>query len=657
MKVEHRFILAQQTKEEIESRPTKFGFGLFSEVVFYRSYSRLKADGSNESWSDVVIRVTEGVFSIRKNHAMVHNLPWDEEWHQRFAKEFALSMHSLKWLPPGRGLWIMGTEYIYERGSAALYNCAAVDSGDLANAADWAMDMLMVGAGVGFNTAWDGKATIPDKSNPKLYIVEDSKEGWVKSVRLLLESYTKGTPFYRFDYSQIRPAGTPLKSFGGVAAGPEPLKKLHHNIEETMDAYLAGKIDKTQCVVDIFNHIGVCVVSGNIRRSAQIAIGEPDDETFLHLKDYKRFPQREAYGWISNNSVLLKNLEDFTYIDQITPLIHETGEPGILYLENMQRYGRFGQVIPDKAWLSNPCGEIALESYELCNLSEIFISRCDSLEEFLRMVRYATFYAATVNLLPTHRPETNRVVERNRRTGVSVSGVADAIEKMGMEKVIRWLRAGYDKVRSINEELAKEAGIPISLKVTAVKPSGTISLLAGTSPGMHYPPFSYALRRIRIPKTSPLATLLVSYNVPNEEDIYDPSSLVFEFPIHYDNPRSLEDVDLYEQIGVLAMLQREWSDNMVSNTLEFDPKRYSPADLARAIKTFLPMLKSTTLLPKNEEIYPQMPFEKITEEEYEKRVKSMPKVDWSALRGHRASVEFCGSRSCRIDQSPPTVSS
>ncbi len=114
MKVEHRFILAQQTKEEIESRPTKFGFGLFSEVVFYRSYSRLKADSANESWSDVVIRVTEGVFSIRKNHAMLHNLPWDEEWHQRFVKEFALSMHSLKWLPPGRGLWIMGTDYIYE---------------------------------------------------------------------------------------------------------------------------------------------------------------------------------------------------------------------------------------------------------------------------------------------------------------------------------------------------------------------------------------------------------------------------------------------------------------------------------------------------------------------------------------------------------------
>ncbi len=127
--------------------------------------------------------------------------------------------------------------------------------------------------------------------------------------------------------------------------------------------------------------------------------------------------------------------------------------------------------------------------------------------------------------------------------------------------------------------------------------------------------------------------------------------------VFYRNPRSLEDVDLYEQIGVLAMLQREWSDNMVSNTLQFDPKKYSPADLARAIKTFLPMLKSTTLLPKNEEIYPQMPFEKITKEEYEKRIKSIPKVNWSTLRGHRASVEFCGSRSCHLDQSPPMDSS
>ncbi len=617
MYIDHFFRLDDETKKLIHSTPYRFGFGLFSEVVFYRSYSRLKEDGHNESFADVVIRVTEGIFSIRKNHMLNNHLPWNEEAAQQYAKDFALAMLQLKWLPPGRGLWMMGTKYMYERGSAGLYNCAAVDTSDLAYSAKWAMDMLMVGAGVGFNTAWNGKATKPDKSRPKLYVVEDSKEGWVKSIELLIKSYTDQRPFYRFDYSKIRPAGAPLKTFGGVAAGPEPLKKLHINIEKTLDRYIDGKIDKTRAVADIFNHIGLCVVSGNIRRSAEIAIGSVDDKTFLHLKDYKRYPDRAEYGWISNNSVLIKDLNDFHHINKLTPLIFENGEPGILHLYNMQHYGRFGEAIEDKAWLSNPCGEIALESFELCNLSEIFISKCIDKNEFLQMVDYATFYASTVNLLPTHIPVTNEIIARNRRVGVSISGVADAIEKFGISTVIEWLRAGYQLVRNKNAVLAKEAGIPVSLKVTAVKPSGTISLLAGTTPGMHYPVAKYALRRIRIGKNSPLAKTLIDAGIEYEEDMYDPPSLVFAFAIEYENPKSVDEVTLYEQLLVLTMLQREWSDNMVSNTILFDAKRYDPKELAKTIEYFLPMLKSMSLLPKNEKVYPQMPIEPITKEQYE----------------------------------------
>ncbi|BCD68032.1 fused protease/ribonucleoside-triphosphate reductase [Nitratiruptor sp. YY09-18] len=647
MFVKHRFILSAKTKEFIKSLPSSFGFGLFSQVVFYRSYSRIKDDGFNESWSDVVIRVTEGIMSIRKNHYKNMHLSWDEEYWQEFAKNFALAMHQLKWLPPGRGLWIMGTEYMYERGSAALYNCAAVDTTDLVQAADWAMDMLMVGAGVGFNTAWRGSAKKPNKKEPKIYTIEDSKEGWVKSVRLLLQSYIENGPYYQFDYSQIRPAGTPLQTFGGIASGPEPLKKLHKDLEKTLEDFIDGKIDRTRCIVDIFNHIGVCVVSGNIRRSAQIAIGDPDDETFLHLKDFSRFPERQSYGWVSNNSVLLKNIDDFHSIDAITPLVAKSGEPGFLHLENMQKYGRFGEEITDRAWLSNPCGEIALESYELCNLSEIFLPRCKDYNEFLQMIEYATFYASTVNLLPTHRPETNAVVARNRRTGVSVSGVADAIEMHGIETIIKWLRSGYKKVRQINKDLAVAGGIPISLKVTAVKPSGTISLLAGTSPGMHYPLYRYALRRIRIAKDSPLAQLLIDSGVPSEPDIYDPSTFVFSFAMHYNNPKEIDDVSVWEQMNILAMLQREWADNMVSNTIMFDPQKYDATLLARMLKEYLPMLKSTTLLPKDTEVYPQMPFEKISKEEY-KTLSQDIKIDWKKLRGHHAITQECGSKSCHI---------
>lgn len=647
MYVEHYFSLSPEAKKRIRKEPVAFGFGLFSEVIFYRSYSRIKEDGTNEDFHDVIIRTIEGIFSVRKDYYIKHHLPFDEEGWQKKALAMALAMAKLKWLPPGRGLWAMGTRYIYERGSAALYNCAAVDTTDIAHAADWAMDMLMVGAGVGFNTAWEGKTTKPDKAHPKHLVIEDSKEGWVQSVRLLLEAYTRGGPFYTFDYSRIRPAGTPLKTFGGIAAGPEPLKKLHKAIERIFDAYIDGKISKTRTIVDLFNEIGVCVVSGNIRRSAQIAIGTPKDKEFLELKDYTKHPERAEIGWVSNNSVLLKNIEDFDAIDAITPYVYKDGEPGFLHLENMQKYGRFGQEIADKAWLSNPCGEIALESFELCNLAEVFLPKCTSLQEFLQLLEYATFYASTVNLLPTHRTETNAIVARNRRIGVSVSGVADFIEKRGLTTLLQWLRAGYAHVRRINEALAHEAGVPVSLKVTTVKPSGTISLLAGTSPGMHYPLYRYARRRIRIGKETPLATMLADAGVPHEKDIYDPSALIFSFAVHYDNPKAIGDVSVWEQMNILTLLQREWSDNMVSNTIQFDPKHYTPEDLARLLKEYLPMLKSTTLLPKNEEVYPQMPFEKITKEEYEAMKAKEPSIDWSKLGGHYATSEDC-TKECRL---------
>ncbi len=649
MRVTERFELNRGYKEELMARVPRFGFNGFGEVIYYRTYSRRKPDGSQERWADTVVRVVEGIMSIRKNHYIEQGLVWsDEEW-QNFAQRMASSCFDMQWLPPGRGLWIMGTEYIYERGSAALYNCGAVDTSDLVNSADWAMDMLMSGVGVGFNTAWRGTATIPDKSNPHLYVVEDSKEGWVKSVRLLLESYCGDGPFYRFDYSKIRPAGSPIHGFGGTASGPRPLKELHIRLEKIMDGFCRGEIDRTRCIADLFNSIGVCVVAGNVRRSAEIAIGSVDDETFLHLKDYSRFPDRKDIGWMSNNSVVLQKREDFDRLPEISELIRQNGEPGILNLVNVQKYGRFGKEIGDRAWLTNPCGEIALESYELCNLAEIFPTRCQSEKEFKDAVQFATFYAATVSLLPTHRSETNAIVARNRRTGVSISGITDWIEKIGITKMIRVLRDSYKLVREVNERLARDAGIPVSLKVTAVKPSGTVSLLAGVSPGMHFPVSRYAVRRLRAGNSQKITKFLIEAGVPHMPDDYSENTTVFEFPIKYDNPRSIERVSAWEQFALLAMLQREWSDNMVSCTISFDEEREG-AQVEHMLAMFAPVIKSASMLPRRKkDVYEQMPIEPISKEEYEKRVESMPEIDWSGFGGSDGAGEgYCSILACNI---------
>ncbi len=647
MKVTERFRLDEGFRRKLHERRPRFGFDGFGEAIYYRTYSRKRSDGSQERWADTVIRVVEGILSIRKNHSITHGLEWDDASWQDFAQRMAMSCFSMHWLPPGRGLWIMGTDYVYERGSAPLYNCGAVDTSDLVRSADWAMDMLMSGVGVGFNTAWSDHASRPDKSAPKRHVVEDSKEGWVESVRLLLESYCSGGPFYRFDYSQIRPAGSPIRGFGGTASGPEPLKELHRRLETVMDRYCAGEIDRTRCVVDIFNAIGVCVVAGNVRRSAEIALGSPHDETFLHLKDYTRFPDREEIGWISNNSVVLESHDDFDRLPRIAELIRHNGEPGILNLVNVQKYGRFGREIPDRAWLTNPCGEIALESYELCNLAELFPTRCENEKEFEEALEFATFYAITVSLLPTHRSETNAVVARNRRTGVSISGITDWAERIGVTKMTRILREAYSRVREINERLARDAGIPASLKVTAVKPSGTISLLAGVSPGMHFPISRYAVRRLRVGNGQKIAQFLIEAGVPHMPDLYSENTTVFEFPIRYENGRSIDRVSAWEQFALLAMLQREWSDNMVSCTITFDEAEEG-SQIERMLAMFAPVIKSASLLPrKDAQIYEQMPVEPISEAEYERRSKAMPVIDWSRFGGSDGAGEgFCSILAC-----------
>jgi len=648
--VKERFRLKKQFCENLRNRKANFGFGGFGEATYYRTYSRIKEDGTQEHWPDTVIRVINGIMSVRKSHYLLNRLAWDESRWQEYAMRLADSMFDMRWLPPGRGLWAMGTEYVYERGGAALNNCGAVDTSDISLAADWAMDMLMCGVGVGFNTAWRGEnVSMPDKSRPVPYTIPDSREGWVASVRLLIESYTKQGAWFAFDYSKIRPVGSPIRGFGGTASGPEPLIELHGRIENYLDRYCEGDIDRTRCVVDIMNAIGACVVAGNVRRSAEISLGSVEDGTFLDLKDYEKYPERADIGWMSNNTVILEKTEDFEKLPLIAKRIRDNGEPGIMNLINVQKYARYGERSEDRAWLANPCSEIPLESFELCNLAEVFSARCETEEAFYEALEFATFYASTVALLPTHRPETNAIVVRNRRIGVSLSGVADMLDELGATELTRRLRKGYKLVRQINRELAAEAGVPPSVRVTTVKPSGTISQLVGVSSGMHFPTFQYAIRRMRVGNASRICDVLKKAGIPHEPDRYSAGTTVFEFPINQGKTRKATAVSAWEQFALLAMLQREWSDNMVSCTIYFDPKTEG-SQIEHMLAQFAPIIKSVSMLPHTEVgAYEQMPYEGITREEYERRLAEMPEIDWSSFSDSDGiESRFCSNDTCEV---------
>ena len=635
-----------------------FGFNGLGELVYMRTYSRIKEDGKNERWWETVQRVVEGTYSMQKNHIDGHQLGWNPWQAQKSAQEMYDRMFSMKFLPPGRGLWAMGTAITEERGLyAALNNCAFVSTktikDDYSKPFTFLMDASMLGVGVGFDTKGAGEVMIklpnPNKGIEE-YVIPDTREGWVQSVELLLEAYFHGTAEIQFDYTKIRGAGEPIAGFGGVASGHEPLLDVHESIRNILNKNV-GKAITVTTIVDIMNLIGKCVVAGNVRRTAEIVFGDPQDEEYLDLKNYKVNPDREQFGWTSNNSIFAKLGMDYT---DVCKRIVDNGEPGFAWLENMRKYSRMKNGGDDKdhrVMGGNPCLEQSLESYELCCLVETFPANHDSLEDYKRTLKYAYLYAKTVTLGRTHWPETNRVMLRNRRIGCSVSGVAQFITKNGMEELRTWLETGYDTIQKWDNQYSDWFAVPKSIKTTSVKPSGTVSLLVGATPGMHYPESRFYIRRMRLSKHSELLEPLKKANYPLEPAFgSEETTMVVEVPVDVgEGIRTVGELSIWEQFSLAAFLQRHWADNQVSCTATFDPE--TEADqLPHVLNYFQYKLKGISLLPRHElGAYKQMPYEAITEKEYDKMVGKLGKLSFGVIKNEEADIDkFCNNDVCEI---------
>lgn len=542
--------------------------------------------------------------------------------------------------------------------SGGLYtsNCGYREITHLSADVEWLADALMLGVGTGFSTQTYNVELRKPLEIERTFVVPDTREGWVQALGEVIRSYENGTETVRFDYSQVRPEGAPIKGFGGIASGPEPLEKGIERIRGYLESHLRGETSSVRLVTDTINAVGAVVVSGNVRRSAEIALGRADNTEFINLKNFDMYPEREEIGWMSNNSVILETYEDFHYLPELADRIRYNGEPGIFNLINIQKYGRYGERMLDKATGANPCGEIPLESSELCCLSEVFPTRCVdeygnfSVSAYYKAVELATLYASTVSLLPTHSRDTNEIIERNHRIGVSLSGIADWLALHHATDVITWLDKGYKLVRSVNTQLALEAGVRESIRVTTVKPSGSISLLAGVSSGVHLPPFSRYLRRVRVSENSPIVPVLTEAHVPNEPDTYSDRTLVFEFPVDQGKVRGQKDVSVWAKAATVQMLQKFWADNMVSNTLTFDPVREG-SQIEDLLTYTVPYTKTISLLPLLDEgsVYAQAPIEQITLEEVRRREKEIKDIDWSNFGGSDGvDSKFCDSDGCVV---------
>lgn len=582
----------------------------FSSLLSRSVYSSKYRRGS-ETWAETVRRCVEG------------NVAHDPSVSEDEARKLYHAFFTMQFLPPGRGLWTGGVPGMPV---AALYNCHAVT---LRTVEDWCWlaDMLMCGGGVGIGLyAVDTLPTVargsdvltlacvashpdhgptdPDVSGrlAGALLVEDSREGWIDALRQMFAAAWSGKDFAA-DLSQIRPRGAPIRTFGGIAPGPAPLARLLRSVWRVVRGAAGRRMNSVECL-DVTNLIGLCVKSGNVRRSALIALGAAHDQPFRDAK--KDMAAVMSHRSTSNNSIVLRTHADVHHLDYraLALDLATTGEPGIVNL-SLARPGELN---------CNPCAEILLENREACCLSELFPSNRDGRLTDTELLRLAARYTLRQRLAPMIDPEAEAVRRKNMRIGVGLGGVCD------FEWSEATLRGWYRTVREEADTYADFLGVARPIAVTTVKPGGTVSLVAGTSPGMHAPFADYYLRRTRIADNEPMAAALIDAGVPHERDQYDETgqTLVFEFPMrsHYRGP-TVQTESTRDQFERQAALQRAWSDNAVSATIGFDPGAVDA--LADLLREYVPQLKSTSCLPRDGGIYPQAPYQAIDRAEYKER--------------------------------------
>ena len=632
--------------KEIEERPVKFGE--IGYITYARTYSRLKKDKTKENFTETVVRE---LYGIDKQLKLDLN---DEE------KEFYMDMrHNMEGSVAGRFMWQLGTKTVDNLGLSSLQNCAFVVVDHPIKPFTWTMDMLMVGSGVGYSIKREHINKIPALARKKVkierfddkqadYIVPDTREGWVKLLGKVLKSYFYSGKGFTYSTQLVRGRGEAIEGFGGVASGAAVLVDGIEHICEVLDARRGTKLRGIDAL-DIMNIIGMIVVAGNVRRSAQLAIGDYDDELYLKAKrwDLGVIPKWRA---MSNNSV---DCPDAKLLPDLFWDTYEQGEPyGLINIKMAQEVGRTGEAqYPDPEVQGfNPCAEQGLANFETCCLAEIYLPNIKSYE---RLIKVATMlYRVNKHSLnlKSHHPETEEIVHKNMRMGIGITGVM-----MSSEQQLSWLSDCYMYLRSYDKEYSLNMGFPESVKLTTVKPSGTLSLLAGCTAGVHPATAGqYYIRRITIASESELITVCKNHGYHVEHKIHldgtvDTNSMIVEFPCKYpDGVVSADDMTVFEQLDTVKFMQKNWSDNSVSVTAYYtkedlpELKKYIKDNFKDNFKTLSFLLKGSA------SGFKQLPYEGISKERYEYLNSLTKPITSVVINEEDYELESCANGSCPI---------
>ena len=614
----------------------------YQEYIAASRYARFQDDKQRrETWAETVDRYVDYIFSRTpaiKEKTELRNEIFD-------------AIHNLDLMPSMRAMMTAGKSA--DRDNTCVYNCSYLPVDD-PKSFDEAMFILLCGTGVGFSVESKYISNLPEVPE-KLFesehtiVVHDSKEGWAKSLRLLIAHLYAGE-IPKWDVSGVRPAGTRLKTFGGRASGPEPLVDLFKFTVNTFKHAAGRRLHSLECH-DLMCKIGEVVVVGGVRRSAMISLSDLDDERIRHAKAgpwWETAPHRA----LANNSAVYNETPTVgKFMEEWLSLYNShSGERGIFNREAAKNtVAKYGHRDPNFEFGTNPCSEIILRPYQFCNLTEAVVRHDDTEETLLRKVRIAAILGtiqATFTKFPYLRKVWQRNTEEERLLGVSLTGIYDnpLLTTQG-DKLNELLSRLREEARRANEEYATLLGIPKSAAITCVKPSGTVSQLVDSASGIHPRHSKYYIRRVRGDKKDPLTQFLIQQGIPNEPCVYKPDqTIVFSFPQKAPAGITRADVTPISHLALWLTYQQHWCEHKPSVTISVEEKDW-PTVGAWTWENFS-QISGVSYLPYDGGTYRQAPYSECTEEEYNELKAKVPTINWEDFKEVTDNVEGAQQLAC-----------
>ena len=614
-------------------------------------YSRYLPDVKRrEHWEETVQRYFEFMQShLSLEHGYI--LPAD------LRSELQSAVLNLEVMPSMRSIMTAGKAL--ERDNTAGYNCSYMPIDD-PKAFDEAMYILLCGTGVGFSVEQkyvNQLPEVPDQlfNSETTIMVADSKEGWAKALRQLIALlYSGEVP--KWDLSKVRPSGTRLKTFGGRASGPGPLEELFKFTVHKFRGAVGRRLSSLECH-DILCKIGEVVVVGGVRRSAMISLSNLEDDKMRHAKAGAWWEQQGQRALANNSATYTQKPDIGQFLDEWTSLYHShSGERGIFSRDASQRQAaKNGRRDSTYEFGTNPCSEIILRPYQFCNLCDIVVRSDDTFEDIARKVRIATImgtFQATLTHFPYLRKVWRKHTEEERLLGVSLTGILD---NEWMSTVNEDTQSKLDSLRllavEVNKQFAAAVGIPQSVAITCVKPSGTVSQLVDCASGIHTRHSPYYIRRVRGDKKDPLTNFLIEAGVPAEPCVMKPeSTVVFSFPKKApEGAKTREDLTATEHLDLWLMYQRHWCEHKPSVTISV--KEHEWMDVGAWVWKNFDEISGVSFLPHDGGSYRQAPYEECSKADYEALLAKMPQdINWNSLVENEDNVEGAQMLSCTAGQ-------